>query len=142
MITAMPELQQRAHAREAEQDEDAAGHHRDDDETVVTVARDDAVHDDDERAGRTADLHAASAERGDEEAGHDRGVQPALRRHARSDRKRERERQCHDADDDAGDQIAHHLLARVALAKTDDRFGDEHRAAIMPHGVCFTSAQT
>ena len=55
--------------------------------------RDDARHDDDERAGRPADLHVRAAERRDEEAGDDRAVDAGLRRHAGGDRERHRQRQ-------------------------------------------------
>ena len=60
-------------------DEEDAGHERRDDEPVEAVLLDDAVDDDDERAGRAADLDARAAERGDEEAGDDRGLEAAIR---------------------------------------------------------------
>ena len=72
----------------------------------IAVLLHDAVDDDDERAGRAADLHARAAERGDEEAGDDRGLEAALRRHPARDRERDRERKRDDADDDARRQIA------------------------------------
>jgi hypothetical protein len=76
------------------------------------VACDDAVHDDDEGAGRAADLHAAAAERADEEARDDRGGEALLRPDARRDRERDRERQRHDADDHAREEVARELRAR------------------------------
>jgi hypothetical protein len=119
------EFDQRAHARQAEQNEDEAGDDRADHQAFVAELRDDAEDDHDEGAGRSADLHAAAAECGDEEAGDDRGVKPALRRHARGDRERERQRQCHDADNNAREQITQELLASDSFANTNDRFRDE-----------------
>ena len=69
--------------------------------------------DDDERAGRAADLHVRAAERRDDEAGDDRAVDAGLRRHARRDRERHRQRQRDQADGDAGDQIGDEQLWRV-----------------------------
>ena len=69
-----------------------------------------AVDDDDERAGRAADLHARAAERGDEESGDDGGLEAAVRRYAAGDGERDRQWQRDDADDDAGGEIVRELL--------------------------------
>ena len=50
---------------EAQHDQHHAGHHRAHEQAVDAVLRDDAGDDDDEGAGRAADLHARSAERRD-----------------------------------------------------------------------------
>ena len=81
---------------------------------------DDAVDDDDESAGRPADLHARAAERRDEEAGDDRGVDAGLRRHARCDRECNRERQREHADSDARGEVGRELPARVAVHRVDE----------------------
>ena len=99
-----------------------AGHHRAHEQAVDAVGRDDAGDDDDERAGRAADLEARAAERRDEEAGDDRAVQAGLRRHAGRDGERHRQRQRDQADRDAGDQVVTKLLQRVR-AKSVDGFG-------------------
>ena len=84
------------------------------------VLGDDAGDDDDEGAGRAADLDARAAERRDEEAGDDRAVDAGLGREARGDRERHRERQRDEADGDAGDEIVPEGDAVVA-AKREDR---------------------
>ena len=64
----------------------------------------------DEGPGGPADLETAAAERGDEEAADDGGVEPAVRRHAGGDGDGHRERQGDDRDgqprDGVGLQVA------------------------------------
>src|SRR5207237_515687 len=57
---------------------------------------------DDERGRRPRDLEARSAEDRHDRAGDDRGVEPVLRRHARGDGERHRQRQRDDGHDRAG----------------------------------------
>ena len=45
----------------AHQDEEGSGHERSDHEAVHSILLDDAIDNDDEGAGRTADLHLAAA---------------------------------------------------------------------------------
>jgi hypothetical protein len=120
------EFDQRAEAGQPEKNEDYARDDGADDEAVVPEFRHDAVDDHHERPRRSADLHAAAAKSGDEEPGHDGGVEAALRRDPRGNRKRKRQRQRHDSDDDSGDQVSRERLAREALTKTDDRLRNEH----------------
>ena len=70
-------LHRGAQAGRAQDDEHDAGHHRAHEQAVDAVGRDDAGDDDDEGAGRPADLEPRAAERRDEEAGDDRAVEPA-----------------------------------------------------------------
>ena len=119
------ELDQRPHASDAEEDENDAGNQGADHQAVVAGGGHDAGDDDHEGAGGTADLHAAPAERGDEESSHDRRVDPPLRRHAGGDGECQRQGQGHDAHHHAGHQIARQLLARDAFTQTDDQFRDE-----------------
>ena len=116
-------LDRRAESGDAEQDQDHAGHQRAHEQPVEAVGRDDAGHDDDERAGRSADLDARAAERGDREAGDDRAVDAVLRRHARRDRERHRQRQRDEADGDAGEQVARQRAGGIALAQALDELG-------------------
>ena len=74
---------------------------RGDDQPVDAELLDDAVDDDDERARRAADLDARAAERRDDEAGDDRGVEAAIGRDAAGDRECDGQRERDDADDDA-----------------------------------------
>ena len=80
---------------------------------------------DDERAGRSADLHARATEHGDEEAGDDGGIESLCRRDATRDAERNRQRQRHDADDDAGREIVRELSS-IVVAKGSEQLRDEH----------------
>ena len=60
---------------------------------IVSVLRDDAIDDHHERAGRSADLPARAAERGDQKARDDRRVESSLGRHSRCDGESKRQRQ-------------------------------------------------
>ncbi len=60
-----------AEAEETKADEDEAGHDGRHQEAVIALAVDDVEDDDDEGRGRAADLEAAAAESGDDEAGDD-----------------------------------------------------------------------
>ena len=60
--------------------------------------RDDAGDDDDESAGRAADLDARTAESRDQASGNDRRVEAGLRSNARSDAEGHRQRQGDQAD--------------------------------------------
>ena len=104
-------------------DEQHAGHQRGDGESVDAVLLHDAVDDHDERAGRSADLHARAAERGDEEAGDDGGPQAAVRRHAAGDRERDRERQRDDADDDARGEVSRRTARGRSPFSVESSFG-------------------
>src|SRR5581483_9865193 len=117
------------HAREAEDDERSAREKRADGEAVIAELRNDPIDDDDERAGRAADLHTAAAQRGDEEAGDDCGVEAALGRNAGRDREGQRQRQCNDTHHHACDQIVEELRTRIALAEAYNRFRNEHRTS-------------
>ena len=61
--------------------------------------------DDDESAGRPADLHPRAAQRRDQEAGDDRRNQPLARAGAAGDAERHGERQRDDGDGEAGDEV-------------------------------------
>ena len=71
----------------------------------------------DEGAGRSADLEAAAAERRDQEAGDDRGVEALYRRRARRDRDRHRQRQRDDRDREAGEGVGLEIGKAVAFAQ-------------------------
>ena len=99
--------------------------------------------------GRPADLEAAAAERGDEKAADDRGVEPALRRGARGDGDRHRERQRDDRDGEPGDQVGPQAAAAVALAQDGDELRGEKlgkrglavlSAGMVGHGVFLCQA--
>ncbi len=90
-----------------------------------TVPRDGGRNQHDERTGRTADLEAAAAQRGDQEAPDYGGEQAALRTHARSDGDGHRQRQRDDGHGDRGEQIMAQLPGLVALAQHHDELGLE-----------------
>src|SRR5881398_1669263 len=118
------ELDRTAQAHQAEQEQDHARHQGGGGQPVHAMLLDDRVHDDDECAGRTADLDARAAQRRDEEPGHDRGEQAPLGSDAARDRERDRERQRDDADDHPRDYVGKQLVAAVPLERGDE-FRDE-----------------
>ena len=109
----------------AHQDEECAGHERRDGEAAHAVLLDDSVDDDDEGAGRTADLDLAAAEEGNEETGHDGRQDAGLRRGARRDTERDGERQRHDTYDDTCEQVLYEGLFVVAVLERREQLGLE-----------------
>ena len=107
------EANRRPHAGEAHDDQHDAGHHGAHEQAVHAVLRDDAGDDDDECACRSGDLHARTAQRRHDEAGHDRAVDAGLRRQARGDGERHRQRQRDQAHGDAGGHVGHQRVAVV-----------------------------
>ena len=108
------ELHRLPEAGHRQHHQDHAGHHRDHQQAGEAVRRDDAGDDHDERARRTADLDARSAEQRHEEAADDGGVDAGLWRDARRDAERHRERQRDDADGQAGDEVGGKRMTVVA----------------------------
>jgi hypothetical protein len=113
------ELDDSAELRGAEDDEEHTGHDRGDEESVDPILLDDAVHDHDERARRSADLHARAAERRNQEPGDDGGPQAAIWRDSAGDREGNRQRQGNDSDDDSGRDVGHELGAVIGLQRRD-----------------------
>ena len=113
------ELDRAAELRESHDDEQHASHQRRHREPVDAVLLHDAVDDHDERAGRSADLNARAAERGDDEAGDDGGPQTAAGGDAAGDREGDGEWERDDADDDAGREVAAELRAGVVPERRD-----------------------
>ncbi len=73
--------------------------------------------DDDEGAGRSADLEAAAAERGDEEARDNGRNEPLVGRGAACNGERHGQRQRDDGDGEPGDEIAMEIGERIAFPK-------------------------
>jgi len=106
-------------------DEDDAGHHRRNRQPLDAVFLHNAVDDHDEGAGRPADLHARTAQRGNQESRDDRGQQPALGRESTGNGKGDGERQRDNADNHARRDVRNGLPPRVSLERGDE-FGNEH----------------
>ena len=87
------EADQRAELEQAHQKQHDARHRGGDDQVGQAVALHDAVDDDDEGAGRPADLHRTAAEQRDQEAGDDGGEDAGLGLEAGRDRKGHGQRQ-------------------------------------------------
>jgi hypothetical protein len=105
------ELDDRPETRDAEEQQDHAGQQRRDLQPVDAVPGSNARQDDDERAGRTCNLQPTAPEHGNSQAGDDGRVEALLGFGPRSDRKRHRQRQRHDADDHAGNDVAQPVCA-------------------------------
>ncbi len=87
------------------------------------VLRHDASHDGGEGGGGTGDLHAAPAEKGDQEAGDDGGVDALLRADAAGQSQSDGKGQRDDGHDHAGYQILCELAAGVVLETVKQRGG-------------------
>ena len=101
-------------------DEDDPGEQRREQQSVEAELRDDARDDDDECAGRTADLDPASAQQRNEEAADDRGDQPRFRRRSRRDRDRNAERQRDERDRDARHRVAEEQAPRIVFQRRQE----------------------
>ena len=89
----------------------------------IAVHRDDAGDDDDEGAGRPADLDARAAQRRDDEAGDDGGDDALFGRRAAGDAERHGQRQRDDGDGQPGDGIGAQIIGGVAGAQEGDELG-------------------
>lgn len=118
------ELDDRTQPEEPHEQEQHAAHERCHQKSRLAVLLDDAVNDDDEGAGRAANLDAAAAQQRDDKAGDDGRDDALLGRDARSDAEGDGQRQGDDADDDAGHQVAHKVGTRVVAERVDE-FGPE-----------------
>ena len=78
----------------------------------------------DEGAGGPADLEATAAEQRHDEATDDSGVEPAVRRHARGDCDRHRQRQRDDGNRQAREHIGAEIREAVAFAPDGDELGE------------------
>ena len=88
-----------------------------DGQTLETILLDDAVNNNNECACRTTDLNLGTSEDRYDQSGDDGGDNTFLRRHARGDTEGDGQRQCHDADNNAGEQICRQLLPVVILQR-------------------------
>ena len=108
------ELDRRAQAGEAHDQQQNARHDSDQRQAGHAEFRDDAGDDHDKGARRPADLSARSAQRRNQKPGHDGRIEAGLRRHARGDREGHRQRQRDQSDRHAGDEVLRELSDRVA----------------------------
>jgi hypothetical protein len=81
--------------------------------------------DDDEGAGRPADLDARTAECGNQEPGDDRRHQALARRSSTGDPQRHGQRQCDDRDGEAGKRVGAQIGEAIPLAQDGDELGGE-----------------
>jgi hypothetical protein len=107
-------LDDRAQAAHPHQHQQPARHQRGDGQAGHAVLLHNPVHDHNEGAGGAADLHAAAAERGDDEARHYGGIQALFGRDAGSDAEGDGQRQRDDAGDEPGNQVIPQLLGGIA----------------------------
>ena len=110
-----------AEPQKARGDQKHAGHRGGEDHAVDAVAFGGQRHQHDERAGGPADLKPAAAEQRDDEAADHGGIKPAIRRHARGDRDRHRQRQRHDRHRQAGDHVGAKIRKAIAFAQHRDQ---------------------
>ena len=108
------EFDEVAEAEQAHDQEHETGEQRGEGEAFVAMQRDDAAEDRHEGASRSADLHLAAAECGNEKAADDRRPQSLRGRDPRGDAESDGQRKCDDADGDAGGEIAQKCGAIIA----------------------------
>lgn len=114
------ELDVGANAQEARGDQDHARHHGGENDAVdaVPLRRHRDQHD--ESARRAADLEAAAPEQRHDEAAGDRRVESAIRRHARGDRDRHRQRQRNDRNGEARKDVGAEIRQPITFAPDGD----------------------
>ena len=117
------ELDRTAEPRKAEDQQDDTGHERGREEPVHSVSLHDPVDDHHEGAGGPTDLHPRAAERRDQKACDDGGVEAAVGRDAAGDGEGDRERERHHPDDHPGNDVGGELLASVG-PEGGDELGD------------------
>ncbi len=93
---------------------------------------------DDEGAGRSADLDARAAERRDEESGNDGGDQPFAWTSAAGDAQRHGERQRNYGDGQAGECVGAKLRLVVTLPQGTNQLGSEGLRPKRLQGCCQT----
>ena len=101
----------------AHDNEEDTSHHCAHEETVDAVSGDDAG-DDDEGAGRAADLRLRSAEGGDQEARDNGALDAGLRRESRGNGKGHGQWEGDEADGDSGDHVEQKFVA-IVIAQTE-----------------------
>ena len=104
-----------AEMAQSHDDHDDTGQKSSDCKSGHAILGDDAVDDNNECCGRTADLHAAATEQGDEESCDDGCVQTLLRIDTGGNGKCNRQRQCDDRHDDTCDDILHKLFLCICF---------------------------
>ncbi len=114
------ELDRSTEPGEAESDQQQAGHDRCHREPIDAVLLYDTVDDHDEGARRSPDLHPRATQRGDDQAGDDRGIEAPVRGQATGNGERDGQRERYDTDDDAGGEVRRELAAVVGLESGDE----------------------
>jgi hypothetical protein len=107
------EADSRAQAGESHDHEQNAGHQRDHGQAAHAEAKNDAGDDHNESAGRATDLGTGTAQRRDQEASHDGGIQTGLGSYARRDAEGHGQGQGNQAHRDPSQQIMEKRLCRV-----------------------------
>ena len=111
------EADKRPHAAEAQDNEKEARHQRADQQSGRVVLFQHAHDDDDEGAGGAAYLVLASAEQGNEEAGHDGGDEALGGRKPACNRKGHRQRNGHYADGEPREEVRQKGLLGIGLER-------------------------
>ena len=140
------ELHQAAQLGHAHDHQDHPGHQGGDLQPIEPVLRRNAGQDDDEGAGRTRNLQAAATERGGNKTGHNRGVDTILGFRSRGNGKGHRQRQSHQADHDACNDVGEPIAgSEIAAANRLLQRCVEHASpdAVARPDVCsFHAART
>ena len=118
------EFDEAAELEEPHQEEDDARAEGGKHQVREPVLGDDPVDDDDEGAGRAADLNTATAEKRNEKTGDDGGVEPRFRRNPGGDAEGHRQGERHHADREAGRDVAGELMTIVGSHRLEENGGE------------------
>ena len=130
------EFDQATEAKHPHRDEEHPCHHAGGQQSRETVLGDDGRENDHERGGRPRHLELAASEQRNGNTGEDRCVETMLRRRAHRDGERHRQRQRHDSDDHAGENVGSKVVKLVTLAqRSAQRVGDRESVAAVVGGV-------
>ena len=131
------ELDQSPQPEHAHEDHDCPGHDRGGGQAGVAVMGGNVADDHNEGARRPADLHAAAAQRGNQESGHNGRIKAHCRwRNAfalhdtvgnRTNSECHRQRQRDHPHGDAGNDIGEQCPPGISFTQADDRLGQESR---------------
>jgi hypothetical protein len=114
-------LTKAAEPQQTEGEQDHLGQQGREQQAIEAMLFDGRREEHDERTGRAADLKPAAAQRGDNEAADNSGIKPPIRRHARGDRNRHRQRQRHNRHRQAGDHVGAKIRKTIAFAQHRDQ---------------------
>ncbi len=119
------ELDDGAELCKAKDNQDDTGQESCGSQAIVTILAHDAIDDHDEGASGAANLEARTTQQADGKASDDGSVKTLFRTHTGSDSEGNCQRQCQDAHDYTGHQVAYEILLGITPLDGLDQFGGD-----------------